>query len=76
MPYSAIDPQLRVGQYLWYTLQVNRLMGEFQEASFCKHTEMSPSIMNHMFENISPRITRDYPVDLVYIIYFRLKHRQ
>ena len=47
--YGASGTHMRVGKYLWNTIQAHRLMTEFQEAYFHRHTSMAPSVFNHLF---------------------------
>ena len=47
--YGASDIHMRVGQYLWYTIQAHIVMKDFQKVEFCLHISMAPIIVNHLF---------------------------
>ena len=48
--YDSRDPHMWVGQYLWQILQARYIMGYFKADSFHKHSHISPSIVNNIFE--------------------------
>ena len=47
---------MRLGQYMWYTIQSHRAMIEFQEADFRFCTSMAPSVVNHLFRHRDTKI--------------------
>ena len=49
--YGASDPHIGVGQYLCHTIQVHRVMTEFQEENFHRHTSIFPSVVNNLFNH-------------------------
>ena len=49
--YGVIDPNSRVGQYLWHTLDAHLVMYEFKDAYSHNHSQITPSIVNNLFEN-------------------------
>jgi hypothetical protein len=53
--YTSVDPHVRVGHYLWHTLQAHRIMEEFQESTFQAHPLVAPSIVMYLFEHRAPR---------------------
>jgi hypothetical protein len=53
--YTATDPHVRVGHYLWHTLQAHRIMDEFLETTFQAHPLVAPSIVMYLFEHRAPR---------------------
>ena len=54
--YGETDPNMRVGQYLWHTLQAHRVMDEFKYAQFNQHTNIVPSIINNLFDHCPPKV--------------------
>ena len=57
--YGSSDPNIRLGQYLCHTIQDHRVMKEFREADFHRHTSTSPSVVNHLFEHRVGKIDVD-----------------
>jgi hypothetical protein len=53
--YTATDPHVRVGHYLWHTLQAHRIMDEFLETTFQAHPLVAPNIVMYLFEHRAPR---------------------
>lgn len=49
--YNAQDADVRVGRYLWHTLQAHRVMDKFKVANFHRHKEVVPAIVGHLFEH-------------------------
>ena len=43
------DPYMRVGQYLWHTVQSQRVMTDFREAYFHWQTSIAPNVVNKLF---------------------------
>ena len=42
---------MRVGQYLWHTIQAHRVMTQFQEMYFHQYTSIPFSVVNLLFGN-------------------------
>jgi hypothetical protein len=53
--YTSVDPHVRVGHYLWHTLQAHRIMDQFQKSTFQAHPLVAPSIVMYLFEHRAPR---------------------
>jgi hypothetical protein len=53
--YTSTDPHVRVGHYLWHTLQAHRIMDQFQKTTFQAHPLVAPSIVMYLFEHRAPR---------------------
>ena len=47
---------MMVGQYIWGTLQVHRVMDDFLRTQFLHHTEVELYITIYLFENRDPRV--------------------
>ena len=59
--YGLTETHMRVGQYLWHTIQDHRGMTEFKEADFHWHASMAPSIVNNLFHNKAEKVDVDVP---------------
>lgn len=57
--YQSSDSTVRVGLYLWHTLQAHRVMNDFKTLKFFNHTLVAPSIVNHLFEHRAPKVQVD-----------------
>ena len=54
MAYGSDTPSVTVGQYLWGTLQVHRVMDDFLRNQFSQHPEVAPHITIYLFEYRAP----------------------
>ena len=57
--YAASDMHTKVGQYFCNTIQSHRVMTEFREADFHRHTSMAPSVVNQLFYHIYAKVDVD-----------------
>ena len=51
MAYRESNLHMSVGKYLCHTIQYHRVIPEFWEVEFCRHTSIDTSTVNYLFEH-------------------------